>query len=371
MNNFHVDEKLCVQTKIKETDAVFYDVRKKPFEVYGLYAYKTEPQFKRLPDSIGQNTNRGVKQLYTNTAGGRVRFCTDSPYVAIRATMQSVCLMPHMPLLSSAGFDLYENTADGSVSRYRGSFKPAIGIIDGYEASVRVGEKKMRWFTVNFPSYSDVEKLEIGIAEGASLGAGAPYRNALPVVFYGSSITQGACASRPGNSYQNLISQKLGLDYINLGFSGSCRAEKIIAEYMATLPMSVFVCDYDHNSPSPEHLAESHWALYQTVRASHPDIPYLMVSRPDFERDREDSVLRREAVLESYRKAYAAGDRNVHFVDGERIFKGPFEDACTVDGTHPSDLGFALMARTLICDLERIMTASDVFNAKGGKHEKV
>ncbi len=355
-NKTHVDENLCVQTKIRETDADFHDIRSKPFEVYGLYRYKTEKQFKRLPDNVGQNTNRGVKQLYTNTAGGRVRFCTNSPYIAIRASMPSVCLMPHMPLLSSAGFDLYENTPDGSISRYRGSFKPAIGITDGYEATVRLtGGEQLRYFTINFPSYSDVDKLEIGVAKGSMIGGGAPYKNRLPIVFYGSSITQGACASRPGNSYENLISQKMGLDYINLGFSGSCKAEKNIAEYMATLGMSVFVSDYDHNSPSAGHLGESHYELYKTIRAAHPDIPYIMISRPDFDRDRADSTLRRDAVTDSYRKAKESGDDNVYFIDGEMIFKDFFGDSCTVDGTHPNDLGFALMARTLIDELEMIM----------------
>ena len=82
---FNVDKNLCVETSIKKDDIAFLDVREAPFEVYGLYDYKNESEFKRLPDEIGQNVSRGVAALYKNTAGGRVRFCTDSPYVAIKS----------------------------------------------------------------------------------------------------------------------------------------------------------------------------------------------------------------------------------------------------------------------------------------------
>ena len=136
--------------------------------------------------------------------------------------------------------------------------------------------------TVFLPLFGEVESLEIGICEGASLSAHTPYTHNLPVVFYGSSITQGACASRPGRAYEAMISRKYDLNYIGLGFSGACRAEKAIVEYMATLEMSAFVSDYDHNAPTREHLAATHHYLYETIRRKHPDIPYFMITRPDF-----------------------------------------------------------------------------------------
>ena len=102
-----IDKNFAVETSLKEADIAFYDVRRDPFEVYGLYNYRTEPQFKRLPDEIGLNVNEGVSKLYLNTAGGRVRFSTDSQYVAIHAKMSSIGRMPHFAFSGSAGFDLF------------------------------------------------------------------------------------------------------------------------------------------------------------------------------------------------------------------------------------------------------------------------
>ena len=106
----HVDKNLRVDNKIGETDVCFYDVREDPFDVYGLYNYREEPTFKRLPDEVGKNTNAGVTRLYTNTAGGRVHFATDSPYIAIKAEMSQISHMPQMPLRENCvGFGLLES----------------------------------------------------------------------------------------------------------------------------------------------------------------------------------------------------------------------------------------------------------------------
>ncbi len=355
-----IDKNLAVETKIKEPDIEFHDIRNAPFDVYGFYNYKTEPEFKRLPDEVGENVNPGVKRLYKNTSGGRVRFCTDSRYVAIRAVMPEVTLMAHMPLLSSAGFDIFVDTPDGMHSRYFSSFRPEVGMKDGYESEAKFTDRRLRYITINFPSYSNVKSLEIGLQKGAVLGEGAKYRNRLPVVYYGSSITQGACASRPGNMYQNIVARETGLNYLNLGFSGSCRAEKKIVDYMAGLEMCAFVCDYDHNAPNPAHLLNTHLDLYKAIRAAHPDIPYIMLSRPDFVKSFDDSILRRDVIIDTFRYARESGDKNVYYIDGEGIFRGHFEDCCTVDGTHPNDIGFLLMAQTICDTFERIMLDKNI-----------
>ncbi len=124
-----IDSNLKVQTSIEETDIRFLDVRQDPFQVYGLYDYKNEPVFKRLPDGVAKATNEGVAQLNLHTAGGRVRFSTNSRYVAIKAIMSQVNPMPHMPLSGSAGFDVFID--EGSSSRYCGTFMPPVDMKDG------------------------------------------------------------------------------------------------------------------------------------------------------------------------------------------------------------------------------------------------
>ncbi len=339
-----IDKNMAVCTEIGEPDVRLYDVRQAPFCVYGLYNYKDEPEFKRMPDAAAEAVSVGVKELYRHTAGGRVRFATDSQYIAIRAEMTNIGKMSHFALTGSAGFDLFIDDPVSGTSSFADTFRPPFQITDGYSSKIKFQSRKMRCFTIHFPSYSGVKNLYIGLQADAEVKEGMPYCNTLPVVYYGSSITQGGCASRPGNIYQNIISRNLRLDYINLGFSGSGRAEDEMVQYLANLSMCAFVSDYDHNAPNAEYLKSTHEKLYRAVRKAHPDIPYIMLSRPDFDRWREGSMDRRDVVMTTFHNARADGDKNVYYIDGEMLFSGPWRDMCTVDGCHPTDLGFALMA---------------------------
>ena len=124
-------------------------------------------------------------------------------------------------------------------------------------------------------------------------------------------------------------------------------------EYLSNLEMSVFVSDYDHNAPSSEHLAKTHEKLYQKIREKHPDLPYVMISRPDYW-DRSDERVRRNIIMKTYQKAVAEGDQNVYLLDGASIFAGDEREACTVDGTHPNDLGFYRFFKALLPIFERL-----------------
>ncbi len=348
----HVDKAMKIETEIGEDDVVFYDVRKEPFKIYGLYAPETESDFKRLPDEVALETNEGVAALYLNTAGGRVRFSTNSPYVAIHAEMPVMAKMSHFSLTGSCGFDLYIDEKNGD-SHYAGVLKPPFHATNGFESKISFKTKKTRYFTLNFPTYSNVKNLYVGISKNSTLGKGRLYKTEAPVVYYGSSITQGGCCSRPGNTYESIVSQRLNINHINLGFSGSGRGEEIIAKYIASLEMSAFVMDYDHNSPSCEHLLETHYRLFKTVREKHKNIPIIIMSKSDILMNYEENLKRRNVILDTYRKALSEGDKNVYFIDGESVFRGPYENICTVDGAHPNDMGFALMADAVESTLKK------------------
>ena len=187
-----------------------------PFSVHGLR--KDEAGYFRLPHAVAAATNEGVAELHLHTAGGRVRFATNAEKIALRAEMRSVSLMPHFAFTGSAGFDLYADTV------YRGTFIPPMDVKTGFSGELWLGEKeRMKEITVHFPLYSGVTKLEIGLPAGSTLAPAKPYAVSQPAVYYGSSITQGGCASRPGNAYQNILSRMLDCDHINLGFSGSAK----------------------------------------------------------------------------------------------------------------------------------------------------
>lgn len=324
--------------------AVFYNVRNAPFRVYGLLM--TAP-YTRMPESAA--VSEALQALRYHTAGGRVRFRTDSPYITLRAKTNDRSRMSHMPLTGSCGFDLYES------GRYAGTFVPPFEDCDSYESTVSLAGARERELQINFPLYGGVTELEIGIAPGSSLSETSGYEIEKPIVYYGSSITQGGCASRPGNCYQAIISRRLDADYVNLGFSGSAMGESEVAEYIASLEMSAFVMDYDHNAPDEEHLAKTHKPFFDTVRKAHPTLPIVLVSKPNFSFAALTDARRRNMICKTYADAVSNGDENVYFIDGASFFAFDGGDGCTVDGTHPNDLGFAKMAEEIGAVLEKIL----------------
>ena len=127
-------------------------------------------------------------------------------------------------------------------------------------------DRKEREITINFPLFTEVCELYIGLQKGCKLEPASEYTHQKPVVYYGSSITNGGCASRPGNTYQAVISRMLDCDFVNLGFNGNAKGEQEIADYIKGLDMSVFVYDYDHNAPTPEHLLDTHEKMFKAIK---------------------------------------------------------------------------------------------------------
>ena len=342
-----VDANMVIETELDAPNVKWYDVRRAPFQIYGLYDPQNQPVFKRIPDDVAAATSRGVMKLMFNTAGGRVRFCTDSCYVAIKARMPFIDQRTNMSVSGSSGLDIYRDyPEEGIRSKFCALFRPPLGMTDGYESIVRFKTKKLRYFTINLPSYNHLDSLYVGLEADATVGEGKKYKDMAPIVYYGSSITQGASASRPGLTYENIIVRHLEMDYINLGFSGNGKAEIPMVDYLASLDMSIFVSDYDHNASNVKYLAETHRRMYDMIRAKHPDIPYIMISRPDFNKHNliDDSIRRRDVIIDTFRYARELGDDNVYYIDGESFFRCEEEGNCTADGTHPNDYGFIRMA---------------------------
>lgn len=345
-----IDKNFKLETAIKRDGIVFYDCRDSRFEIRGVIAPKDDDDiFRRMPQDIADNTNDGVKWLNNNTAGGRIRIKTDSPYIAVSYELANECKMAHMPFSGSMSFDMYEKI-DGK-DTYIKSFITDKG---KFEAIYDFADTKMRELTLNMPLYSGVKKVYIGLDDTAKTEKCDPYTYDKPVVYYGSSITQGGCASRPGNSYQAMISRRFDCDHINLGFSGSAKGETVIAEYIAGLDMSIFVYDYDHNAPTVEHLAATHKPMFDIIRKANPDLPIIMVSRPNGFGGTEEVNRRFAIIKETYDAAVSAGDKNVYIVDGRHIMDGIAEDGGTVDGVHPNDLGFYCMALRIGDVIEKI-----------------
>lgn len=350
-----LDRNMAVVNRIDDPGVKWLPARGEPIRLEGLYAPEAEGPFRRLPREVAKATSEGVAQLALCTAGARARFATDSPYVAVHVELPGGGRMDHMAFTGIFGFDMYVKRAQGWA--YQGTFRPPVDAAS-YESRLMLPGGRCE-VMLNFPLYSGVNELLIGLERGSALDAPCEYAHAAPVVYYGSSITQGGCASRPGNSYQAIIGRMLDCDYLNLGFSGNAKGEEAIARYMAGLRMSAFVCDYDHNAPTPEHLVATHRPLYETVRAANAEVPILFISRPNTDwhaydpAAARDVAARRDIVRATYDYARARGDECVAFIDGATLFDGPMRDSCTVDGCHPNDLGFMRMAQVIGAELAR------------------
>ena len=341
------DKSFAVPVSKFDKELNYYDVQNAPFAIYGVF-YENGA-FRRIPEELAHRVNNECISLHSNTAGGRVKFVTDSTLISLKATVRNVKHYAHCTLAMTTGFDLYV----GRPEEYRATFLPPADVENTYISTVRFDIRETREITINFPHYCDVLSLEIGLEKDAVLMPAEGYLPVKPIVYYGSSITQGACASRPGNTYENRIIRELPIDYVNLGFSGSARGEDSMAQYIAGLDMSVFVYDYDYNAPTVEHLRQTHEKMFRTVRERHPNLPVVMLTRPKFRLNAEE-LEKRAIVKETYDKAVADGDRNVYFIDGPTLMQYAKND-CSVDGAHPNDLGFCSMATVLLEQLKRIL----------------
>lgn len=204
----------------------------------------------------------------------------------------------------------------------------------------------MRSYVLYLPLYNGLKTLMVGLPPDAQLAKGRVPHNEKPILFYGSSVTQGACASKAGSCYTTLLARRLDAAQINLGFSGNAKGEPELAKYIAKLNMSLFVYDYDYNAPTVEHLQETHEPFFRIIREARPELPVVMISRFSGKMG-PDADTRREIIRSAYLHAVEAGDRNVWFVDGQPLFGETDRDMCTVDIGHPTDLGFLRVADAL------------------------
>ena len=344
-----IDKNFVVESSVERDGLTFHDVKSSPFRIYGVY--HDGVQYRRLPKEVAEATNPGVVTLSTHTAGGRVRFITDSPYIVIKAMLKPR-RMNHMALTGSTGFDMYVRVDGEEI--YKKTFIPTFTLPDCYDGVYDFPNKEERLITINFPLYNDVSEFYIGLSNDSKILPPPEYTVNKPIVYYGSSITQGGCASRPGTCYQGFISRKYDADYINLGFSGNGRGEQSMAEYIAGLDMSVFVLDFDFNATDADHLMEVHEPFFKTVREKNPDLPIVMMSAPKAPPYLSASLLRRRDIIKTtYENALAAGDKNVYFIPGNELMELAGNEG-TVDTTHPTDLGFFSMAKRLEKELDKI-----------------
>ena len=140
-----IDKNFTVKHNIPKEDIKFYCVDENPFQIYGVF--KENGRYRRIPEKVARKVSDGVYFLHTNTAGGRIRFITDSLYIAIKTKMDGLGKMPHFAFTGSIGFDLYSDNC------YVKTFVPSCDIESGYESCVEFETRKLREITINFTLY--------------------------------------------------------------------------------------------------------------------------------------------------------------------------------------------------------------------------
>ncbi len=323
-----------------------------PIQTFGLLRTLLPQHFYRLPPSLDNELPEKLAVRGKSPVGGRVRFRTDAAEVTVRMELETLTVDWAIALCGSAGAVAAVGT--GRDMRYAGPVSPR-----SYDQKSLVFSFKktasMEDVTVFLPRNEILRSVEIEVDDHAKVEAPTPYSIGKPIVFYGSSITEGGCSSRVTNAYPALLSKWLFSDYINLGFSGAARGEPAMARYIAGLEMSAFVYDYDHNAPSADHLRDTHEPFFRIIRKMNPDLPILILSKPDFDSSPADASARRDIIRKTYLHAVEAGDKHVVFLDGQTFFGEADRPECTVDGCHPNDLGFMRMAEVIYPYLKHVL----------------
>ncbi len=340
-------------TKAKAEDGVlWFDARLLPIEGQGWN--QLAAPYDRLPAKAEKTVRPAVWNLSRHSAGLAVRFLSDATTISARWTVTNKRLaMNHMPATSVSGLDLYVRQPSGGW-HWLGVGRPK-GQTTTQRLVAELSSGSLREFLLYLPLYNGVSSLEIGIPSGSKL-APPPARPAhkKPIVFYGTSIVQGGCASRPGMTHSAILGRKFDWPILNLGFSGNGKMEPELAELLAEIDAAVYVLDCLPNM-SADEVKQRTEPFVRIVRRHRPDAPILLV---------EERSLASSAVLPGQRRGHATkngiyrqaweqmfweGGQSLHYLEGANLLGEDGE--ATVDSSHPTDLGFLRQAQAMEASL--------------------
>lgn len=302
----------------------------------------------RLPSAAEKSVRPAVWSLSKNSAGLVIRFRSNAGRIVVRYQVAGPVNMPHMPSTGVSGVDLYARNADGAWlwSNGRYSFGDTVMYeFNGLEPNDSY-HAMGREYRLYLPLYNTVKWMEIGVADSA-LFSPLPLRREKPIVTYGTSIMQGACASRPGMAWTNILGRKLDRPLINLGFSGNGRLEPELISLITEIDAKLYILDCLPNLVNPtvfsrEVVRERIADAVRQIRRVRPEIPVLLVDHCGYSDGllnparRRDYAETNEVNHQAFALLKAEGVQNIHLLSQEVI--GLTLDAM-VDGTHPSDLG--------------------------------
>ena len=316
-----------------------FSCKEKPFKIYGVPFFEENKDFRRFPEELIEESLDG-SDLGRRTPGARLAFKTDAKEFDITVTFKTFTVDIGMSIYGCQSCQVLL----GSKNKFR-----YLGIIGPkrYDALSFTGtvkkNAKMEELLIFLPRNEIIEDITLTFPDNAKIEEPTPYKYEKPVIFFGSSITEGGCACNLFNTHSALLSNRLDFDFYNFGFSSRALGQIPIAKFIASFDMSAFVYDYDYNAPNGEHLKATHEPFFNVIREAHPKLPIIMISRPaPF--IKEEVTVNRDIIKQTYENEKAKGDDNVYFIDGSTFFADKEPHCCTIDGCHPNDYGFHLMA---------------------------
>jgi len=319
--------------------------------------WQDDLDFNRLPAKAEEMVREPVWNLSHHTAGFYVRFITDATFIKAKWSLTGEPnSMNHFAATGVSGLDLYVKLEDGNWHWL------GIGRPKGMENTVFLTEilpEGTREYMLYLPLYNGINHVRIGIQKGYEIRGVAPDTKK-PIVFYGTSITQGGCASRPGMCATAILGRRLDREIINLGFSGNGRMEPEVARLLAELDPLIYFLDCLPNMDG-DMVKERVEPFVAILREAHPDTPIILAEGVTYNNAFmiEDSRVRnaetRSALRTAFENLLADGTRNLYY----QIAEGQlgFDGEGTVDGVHPTDLGFFRQADAYQPLLESIMQA--------------
>ena len=352
-----------VTISMRAQDVKWHNPENAGFPVVQSQAFQNEVRtgfYNRLPDRIVETLPKNVAKLSKQTAGERLCFTTDSKNITVRYKVKRKLQMPHMPATGVSGVDLYTRDKDGNelwlAPKY--SFKDTVKFIYSKIEPLNMAAESHR-YTLFLPLYNEVVWMEIGVDEGAEFTFERA-SSVKPIVTYGTSICQGACASRPAMSWTNILQRRLNYPIVNMGFSGSAYFETSVIDALSEIDAAVYVIDGMPNAytiPAPA-LQDTLTKAVRQLREKRPDTPIVLVDHCGYShgavykkyRDAEEHAL--NALEEAYQQLRKEGVKGLYRLRNKDIgMKGEM----TVEAIHMSDYGMTNYANAYEPLLRKIL----------------
>ena len=333
-------------------------------KIYGLYWFDEDKRYHRLSkklDEVLPNLEGSVDVLAGNSTGGIVAFYSNTNVLKIKVKLSFKFHMGHMPYTGQAGFDLYIGSSYQDMKFYRTSnfdfnkMEYEFTYFNHKELS-----ENNKLYVLNFPLYATVEEVLIGVNPNSIINPCLDlFNNDNKIVFYGTSITQGGCASRPGMSYTQILSRMLGMECLNYGFSGNGKGHIEIAQALSGIKnVSMFVLDYEANATF-DRLKATLDNFVKCLRSEYPTVPIVIISKIQMYLEfHDEAYIENEKKVRKYQKDYVkkSNDENLYYIDGKNVLGKNNNSEKTVDGCHPTDYGFISMAEYLYPKISKILS---------------